>query len=160
MFQLNVEILHQYNLDKWRQTHMWRGYMTLMIADLRGFWLNKWKFNSIKLHQCWDSSAIWFGPMPSNRHMERIPDTHDSHLDYQVWSKCFDFTKGNSILSSYINVGISQQPSGIVKLTYGNVKVMIGNMCWNLTLGVVEIYIGATTSLHLHKTHLWQCFLE
>ena len=82
------------------KTNKWSGYTKLMIVDLRGFWLNKWKFNSIKLHQCWDSSAIWFGPMPSNRHMERIPDTHDSRLEYQVWSKYFDFTKGNSILSS------------------------------------------------------------
>ena len=40
--------------------------------------------SKVKFHwklQCWDSSAIWFGPMTSNRHVERIHDTQDSQLD-------------------------------------------------------------------------------
>ena len=100
MFQLNVEILQQSGLDKWRQTHLWSGYMTLMIVNLKGYWL--WRKEIQKLNfignfnvgtprrsgsDQWRQTDMWNGYMTLKIVNLRGSWLYEKKFKNDIWSK-------------------------------------------------------------------------
>ena len=108
MFQFNVDFLQQSGLDKWRQTHLWSGYMTLIIVNLKGYWL--WRKEIQKLNfignfnvgtprrsgsDQWRQTDMWNGYMTLKIVNLRGFWLYERKFKTDIWSKYLIFMEVN-----------------------------------------------------------------